>query len=274
MFDDVDGNPFVLNSGTDNAPVLYAGLPDIFGKAEPRLRGQVIFPGETFKGETVEVRKGIIPSGKTTADINEALLTTASSTEEYNGMTIQGASGIGVLEGNGTGFFVRKWLDPNLSRSDIDFGRCVTPWIEMRYAEMLLIRAEAAVELKDLGDDSKMTDAVNSIQAIRDRAGAFKKYTTTDALTRDVVRKERQMELFYESKTFWDLKRWRIFDKEVNNREWRILWPIYVWDEQKYYMKKTSYNTSKATFETRFYYQQIPNAEINKNSSLVQNPGY
>jgi hypothetical protein len=276
MFDDIDGNPFILNSGTDDAPVLYADRLDIFAKAEPRLRGMICFPGDMLKGELIDVRKGIVEEGDAISDFRS----TASFPDTYTGqnipgtMTIQGASGMGYNETTATGFYLRKWIDPNLAKSDVVGGKSVTPWIEMRYAEILLTRAEAAVELNAYGDASKMSDAVTCIQAIRDRAGAFKKYTTAAELTRDLVRRERRMELYYENKTFWDLKRWRIFDQEVFNREWKVLWPIFVWDEQKYYMKKSLQTLARVTFQPTYYYLQIPTGEIATNPLLEQNPGY
>jgi hypothetical protein len=276
MFDDIDGNQFILNSGTDDAPVLYADRLDIFAKAEPRLRGIVCFPGDMLKGELIDVRKGIVEEGDAIANFRS----TASFPDTYTGknipgtMTIQGASGMGYNEATATGFYLRKWVDPNLAKSDVVGGKSVTTWIDMRYAEILLTRAEAAVELNALGDASKMNDAVACIQAIRDRAGAFKKYTTANELTIDVVRRERRMELYYENQTFWDLKRWRIFDQEVFNREWKVLWPIFVWDEQKYYMKKSIQTLARVTFQPTYYYLQIPTGEIATNPLLEQNPGY
>ena len=269
MFDDTDGNPFVLNTGTDENPVYYEDRMELFAKAEPRLKGVVIFPGDVFKGEVIDVRKGIVRAGEPIA----SMISTNSFADSYNGMTIQGLSGMGYLECTYTGFYLRKWLNPATSRADVSGGRTETPWIEMRYAEMLLIRAEAAMELKSFGDDSKVADAVDCIQAIRDRAGAANKYTAAD-LTLDLVRKERRMELFFENKIFWDLKRWRIFDREVSNREMRVLWPIFVWDQQKYYMKKTVFSDWRYTFERTRYYQRIPNAQIQQNSLIIQNPGY
>ncbi len=269
MFDDTDGNPFILNTGTDNAPVFYANRMDLFTKAEPRLKGLVIFPGDTYKGEVIDVRKGIVKAG----DPITTITSTNSFTDQYNGMTLQGASGMGYNECTPTGFYIRKWLNPAIPRSDVSGSRTETPWIEMRYAEMLLIRAEAAMELKSLGDATKVDDAVTSIKALRDRAGAKKVYTSAD-LTINLVRKERKMELFFENKIFWDMKRWRTFDLEFSSREIKVLWPIYVFDQQKYYMKKTVFSDWKYTFQKYRYYQQIPNSEIQKNSLLVQNPGY
>jgi len=269
MFDDIDGNPFILNSGTDAEPVFYQNRTDIFAKAEPRLKGIVIFPGAEFKGEVIDVRKGIVKSGDPITTVSS----TNSFTDNYNGMPYQGASGMGYNECTYTGFYIRKWLNPATPRADIAGSRTETSWIDMRYAEMLLIRAEAAMELQSYGDNSKVADAVSCMKAIRDRAGAAKVYTADD-LTIELVRKERRMELFYENKTFWDLKRWRTFDREVLNREIRVLWPIYVWDEQKYYMKKTTYPDFRYTFERNRYYNSIAATQIQRNRKIEQNPGY
>jgi hypothetical protein len=129
------------------------------------------------------------------------------------------------------------------------------------------------MELQSFGEGSKVEDAAACIKAIRERAGAKKVYSASE-LTIDLVRKERRMELFYENKTFWDLKRWRTFDKEFSNREMRVLWPIYVWDEKKYYFKKTVFDAFRYTFQPILYYQKVPAGEIQKNTLLVQNPGY
>jgi len=269
LFDDTDGNPFILNTGTDANPVYYTNRTDLFSKAEPRLAGTVIFPGANFMGTTIDVRKGVVKAG----DPITTVTSTASFTDTYNGMTIQGASGMGYNETTYSGFYLRKWLDPNIARADIGTKRTTTPWIDMRYAEMLLIRAEAAMELQSFGDNSKVADAVSSINAVRARAGAKRMYTSAD-LTIDLVRKERKMELFYENKIFWDLKRWRTFDKEFSSRQLKVLWPVFVWDQQKYYMKKTVFSDWSYTFLPTLYYQKIPVAEIQKNNLIVQNPGY
>lgn len=39
--------------------ILYDHITDIFKDVEPRLRAYVIFPGDNFKGQTIEIRRGI-----------------------------------------------------------------------------------------------------------------------------------------------------------------------------------------------------------------------
>ncbi len=273
MFDDIDGNPFILDTGTDDNPKYYVDRMELFTKAEPRLKALVIFPGADYKGAIIDVRKGIVKKGDPITKISS----TNSFTDEYEAdgkkMTYQGASGMGYNECTYTGFYIRKWLNPAIPRSDVSGSRTETPWIEMRYAEILLNRAEAAMELNSFGDASKVDDAVNCIKAIRERAGAKKVYTSAD-FSIELVRKERKMELYFENKIFWDMKRWRTFDKEFTSREMKVLWPVYVWDQQAYYMKKTTFSDWKYTFQPILYYQKVPTEEIQKNDRLVQNPGY
>lgn len=279
MFDDVDGNPFILNAGTDDNPVLYKNRKDVFEKAEPRLKGIVIFPDDEFKGEVIDVRKGIVPAGEPISNYRS----TASFTDMYENMTIQGASGMGGGETTVTGFYLRKYLDPNIPKGNMTSDRSETPWINMRYAEMLLIRAEAAIELNRLGDNSKMNDAVECMNRIRERAGSKKRFTADELMNTEdptgispkgtyLVRRERRLELCFESKLYWDFIRWRIFDKEVSNRQWKALYPIFVWDEQKYYMQRAVWTGWTFNFDPTFYYYSIPG--IDKNPLLEQNPGY
>ena len=70
--------------------------------------------------------------------------------------------------------------------------------IEIRYAEVLLIKAEA------LFYQSKATDAAAVINLLRTRAGVST-YTT---LTKDQLEKEWNLELFFEQKHWTNLTRW------------------------------------------------------------------
>ena len=146
------------------------------------------------------------------------------------------------------------------------------PWIEIRYAEVLLNRAEAAVEL-----GTNLNDAFNCINQIRERAGADLLASQGD-LNIDVVRKERRKELAFEGKTYWDLRRWRIIHLEQNNTKWRTLSQFYSYVDDKYFLDP-KYQETRAynyiyTFNQNGYYQQIPTNEITRNPNCKQNPGY
>jgi hypothetical protein len=277
MYDDTDGNPFILETGTDAAPKYYTSPIELFAKAEPRLRAQVIFPMDEYKNEIIDVRYGIVPKGGTLSSPLLSADLSATYSADGKEMTIIGQSGMGHASHTYTGFYTRKWNDPTLSREDISVRGTHTPWLEFRYAEMLLTRAEAGVELNALGDASKLSDAVECMRQIRERAGAARVYTSSDlsgANGINLVRKERRMEMFFENKTFWDLKRWRIFHTEINSRQWGVIRPIYVWDQDKYYVQKAKH-AGTATFNTQSYYLAIPNYAIILNDRLLpNNPGY
>lgn len=115
-----------------------------------------------------------------------------------------------------TGFYLRKAVDEN--QSAIQAFNSGTDWIEMRYAEVLLNLAEAANET------GKTDEAYTELKAIRARAGidpgADKLYGLMNGMTqaemRKAIRLERQLELAFEAKRFWDLRRWRLFETELN----------------------------------------------------------
>lgn len=115
-----------------------------------------------------------------------------------------------------TGFYLRKAVDEN--QSAIQAFNSGTDWVEMRYAEVLLNLAEAANET------GKTTEAYTELKAIRARAGIEPgadnlyglKSGMTQAEMREAIRLERQLELAFEAKRFWDLRRWRLFETELN----------------------------------------------------------
>ena len=260
MFDDVEGNSNWLKVGTEDNPIRYENRIDIFEKAEPRLRGTVIFPGDIFKNEEIDIQKGIYESYP-----NGDLHTSADFTATYKDKAVIGRSGMGHTETTCTGFLVRKYQNPDIKQSELILWRDTKHWIDIRYAEILLNRAEAAFAL------GKKDDALYCINLIRERAGA--KLYTKDQLTERAIQKERRMELAFENHTYWDLRRWRIADSEMNNRQFKALCPYYVYDEGKYIYKIEGVGP-QYTFDVKVNYVKIPTDEISKNEKLIQNPGY
>jgi hypothetical protein len=277
--------------------LLFDNTMDLFADAEPRLRATVIFPGDVFKGQNIEIRRGIytgssaggidplLPPGSTanypTANIvtAAAVLQTPYTLPNGSKMNPAGASGVFQnLAANGpggtiTGFSVRKYLVPDKPTSEVVTNRSEQSWIEMRYAEVLLNSAEAAYELHAAGQGANyLQDAVNQVNQIRERAGAG---LLTIMNSVDSIRNERRKELAFENKIYWDLRRWRIIDQEQNGRLYRVLLPFYAADAGKYFFdQRFDERNARFTFDSRWYYQQIPTAAIAKSTNLIQNPGY
>jgi starch-binding outer membrane protein, SusD/RagB family len=301
MFEGLPKNPngtFMTTDGGGNY-ILYDNLNDPFKNAEPRLKGTILMPGDIFKGVPFEFRRGIytgpltsniprlLPLGSTAAyptanfiqqpgpEITTAFVTLPNGTR----MDAAGKSGfytnINGVAGGISGFSVKKYLDPNKAAADIGNNRSDQSWIEIRYAEVLLNRAEAAYELYAAGQGANyQTIALDDVNAIRDRAGATLA-TLANLTSVDTIRKERRKELAFENKTWWDLRRWRIIANEQNNTQWRILNPIFAFNALKYFFDdRPDERNTRFTFDPRWYYQRIPDAVIQKSPTIVQNPGY
>lgn len=280
--------------------IMYTNPGDPFANIEPRAKGTILFPGDIFKGQAIDLRRGIY-TGSTTGGLNKLVPATGTATypasplilssptddinvgnkpvDVGNGKFLSPAGASGYFTSTGTaggisGFTIRKYLDPAKATTDLANNRSDQAWIELRYAEVLLNRAEAAIELFTAGQGANyQTQALADVNAIRDRAGAT--LATTATLNIATVRKERRKELAFENKTWFDLRRWRVADVEMNNRYWRILNQFYVKDAGKYiYDDRQDERNTLYTFDPRWYYEAIPAAVISKSPNIVQNPGY
>ena len=264
MFGENKGNGMEFVIEKNGQPVRFNKPSDLFDNVDSRLRGSVILPGDEFKGEIIDIQKGLY-----TTYPNGELFTSADWNKTYTGdkgeVHITGKSGIGNSESTTTGFHIRKYQNPDMENSMIVTSRSEQHWIDIRYAEIILNRAEAAFELGEKGD------ALNAINEIRKRAGA--KLFTLDNLTIELIQTERRIELAFENQSYWDIRRWRIAAIEINNKTYTSLAPYYIYDEEKYIFKREPVGSSYS-FDPKVYYLQIPNNEIIKNELLEQNPGY
>lgn len=277
LFDDIDGNPFILNIGTEDNPVRYNSTYDLFAKAQPRMLASVLVPGADIPDRTdpsgaqakFDVRAGIYESYP-----NGVLYTSANFDETYPGsnMTIQGYCGMGSQMTNGNGCLVWKWVDP---AGTPQFWAGSVDWIEMRYAEVLLNKAEAAINLigRTLSDGSvvSMDDVLTPVNDIRKRAGTSK----LTSITEEKVMNERRCELAFENRIFWDLKRWKKYEDTIQNKTFSALCPYYIWDEGKYIFKIKERSEIRYTYEAKWYYAPISTSVITKSKgAIIQNEGY
>ncbi|WP_321332412.1 RagB/SusD family nutrient uptake outer membrane protein [uncultured Bacteroides sp.] len=89
----------------------------------------------------------------------------------------------------------------------------------MRYADVLLMYAEAKIELNDI--DQSVLDAMNTVRARAYKAdinsGSYPRITETgQAALRRLLRIERRMEFAFEGWRYWDILRWRIAEDVMN----------------------------------------------------------
>jgi hypothetical protein len=316
------------NSNTEGTYLLYDSPLDFYKDAEPRLRAYVIFPDDQFKGKTIEIRAGVYTGNSPIQPLHTDYSYASAETRyqhlnsyknqpktlylspregnsqesvSYNGGLITAAGANGPFydngEGNLTGLYGRKWLNSNPS-FEAGEGKSAQPFILMRYAEVLLNAAEAAIELKLAGEPSPdgsdlLQVATDNINSIRERAGAtlLASNITSDDNGRNIIRKERRKELAFEHKTKWDLRRWRVWhydgrdgfwgeerDKSTysNNSRYRFrgLYPFLSTQTGKYFFDARFQWVSLKTFEFNpiDYYFGIPGNEVTKSAFIDQQP--
>lgn len=316
------------STNTEGDYLMYDSPLDFFENAEPRLRAYVIFPGDVFKGKEIEIRAGVYTGEEPVKPFfNDYSYQSAETryqhldlykqnpknlylspregisqeTLEFNGTEITAAGENGPFydngEGNLTGLYGRKWLNPDPS-FEAGEGRSDQHFILMRYAEVLLNAAEAAVELALAGESAPdgadlMEVATSAVNDIRERAGAtlLAGNITPDVEGRNIVRKERRKELALEHKTKWDLRRWRVQHYEgrdgfwgeerdknsfSNNSRYRFrgLYPFLSAESGKYFFDARFQWVSLKTFEYNVvdYYFSIPGGEVSKSPVIDQQP--
>lgn len=265
MFERKDGTPANF---AERAKDAYFNDPaELFKDLDARFGGSIIYPNAKFKDEVCSIQKGLIiedGSKKEDAVDYENSVYTGKDGRIYH---VVGKSGCGNYSGNMTGFFMRKYLNENLPKSEVIENYSEQHWIEFRYAEVLLNGIEAAVEM-----GQHLDDALIWMNDIRERADI--KLLTQEELTVEKVRHERRIELAFENHTYWDLRRWRIADKEIETKQYSGLCPYFDINKQKYIFEESNANKYYYTFHTKMYYERIPDGEIAKNQKLEQNPYY
>jgi hypothetical protein len=112
-----------------------------------------------------------------------------------------------------TGFYCRKGVNPENDAYTAAY-QCETPWIEIRFAEVMMNLAECAAET------GKPAEAYEILKAIRQRAGIEAgdngMYGLKDGLTGaplvNSIMEERRIEFAFEAKRHWDMKRRMLFE--------------------------------------------------------------
>ncbi len=179
--------------------------------------------------------------------------------------------------GNETGYFLKKLVnwEQNFSTSGVSYKNY--PWPDIRLSDVYLMFAEAANEA--YGPSQDVYDALDKIRARAGLAGVLESWasfstnpgkpTTKDGL-REIVQRERMIELAFEGKRFWDLRRWKL---AVNYLNQNITgWSVFQEVTTDYYRLRTIY--PQTFVAPRDYFWPISEYELTVNPSLVQNPGW
>ena len=247
------------NSLTDQAKSLYLEdgnedrLNAAFTNRDPRMNYNIIVPYSEFTGvnsnSSAEVKYvyrwpsnskyyGDQPQAEN--NLREGMLPTVSPNAQARFF-----------------YMFRKFIGEGL---EYDF-REANPVDEpiIRYADVLLMWAEALVEKGDL------SGAMDKVKQVRDRAGipTMSSSFADQAAARGYVRDERRRELACEGVNFFDEMRWRT----LKTSKFDKLYPQLPWGGQ----------TGGTTYQwigDQWYTWPVPKAETEMNSNLKPTPGW
>jgi hypothetical protein len=204
-----------------------------YSQLEPRFKATVIYRGSVWKGRTMDCSVG---------GTNGEFMPYREQPYSYGKTT--------------TGYFLRKLVDE--SHVDVVGSSSTQPWVEIRYAEVLLNKAEAAFRLNKIGE------AQSAMNAVRARTGVnLPGKSSTGNAWFDDYRNERRVELAYEGQLFWDMRRWKLAHTEYTGYRvhgFRISGGTYEYIDCDYQDRR---------YLQRLYVLPVPDDEL-KNNALIE----
>ncbi|WP_027126164.1 RagB/SusD family nutrient uptake outer membrane protein [Gelidibacter mesophilus] len=204
--------------------------PD-FMKRDPRLDATIWLPGKSFTGHVL----------------------TPFDSNSDDAISVSGASK--------TGFALTKFIDPEDVNKPYSGS---LDYMIIRYAEILLIYVESLIESGDYNNP----DVIFYLNKIRNRAGMPNVDETvynSQEKVRELLRRERRVELAFEGQRYFDLRRWGIAKEQMPGVLEGAYDPI---------------NKKPVVIETRVYsspkndYLPIPQRELDANENMEQNAGW
>lgn len=210
-----------------------------YANREQRFNATILYNGSSWKGRILNT---------TTSDVIDGIV-------EYGGAESKRTV---------TGYYAKKFLDPLninpfVNKSD-------QSWIELRYAEILLIDAEAKTKINNI------TGAKESLNALRNKRGLPNTPSQTPAEMITAIEHERIVELAFEGHRYWDLRRWRKAHLVLNNVR-------FTGHKGESNGVSTTYTTipvdnTNRQFTPALYYIPIHQDEILRNDAITQIKGW
>lgn len=235
----------------DGLPISESPLYDPqkpYENREKRFYQSILYDGSMWQGEEIITRVGV-------GSPNE--IDTSSSSDVTN-----------------TGYYTRKTLDESVNGADnLQMSNGMANYIFFRYADVLLMYAEALLETGDVPGATEWLDKV------RTRGGNMPSINETypSGITvnklRTILRRDRRIELAFEDKRYWDIIRWKIADGPdgVMNRP---VGGMKIEDTDGDGVWEYNYHeVCPRTFLERMYYQPIPQYVLDRNPAIRQQNG-
>lgn len=216
-----------------------------YNHREKRFYQSIVYDGSYFYNDTIYTRQGIgSPNEIDLSDHNDA---------------------------GQTGYYIRKNINVNIALGPDNWNGLSggQNYYYFRYAEVLLNYAEAQNEA--VGPDATVYNAINQV---RTRV-ALPNLTAglSQADMRTAIRRERRVELAFEDKRWFDLRRWQTA-ATVLNRPVHGIAINQTGPGAFSYVYVTTPGGNHKFDASKNYLLPIPQYAIDQNSKLKQNPGY
>ena len=264
----MDGSKFSW-SNTEHASAPYQNR-------DPRFYATLMYDGSSWKPRS--------PSAASKDPFNQIQtgqyeISSGAGKVAYFGLDTRKSS-IEDWNGSYTGYYFRKFTDPNPAIVDQNTWQQI-PWPFFRYTEAVLNYVEACIEL---GQDAEARAWLNKV---RFRSGMPAITESGDAL-RQRYRNERRVEMAFEEQRYHDARRWMIAGSTLGRKVQIInvigtLKPgktvtLYRYDpssyDYQYKVVEMDPGKENRAWLDKMYFLPIHRDEMNRNKSLVQNPGY
>ncbi len=197
---------------------------------------------------------------------NDAWYRQSSRRTEFHNHSMDG----GGYDSPQAGYLIRKKVSPDVHVMNNTY--VYRPGILYRLGEVYLNYVEALNEY-----DPGNSDILLYLNRIRERAG-LPQYNSAENgisvnasdkdLMRDLIKKERRVELCIEGIRYNDLRRWKEAEILLNGQVEGMNVSATTKSE---YFKRTTLDIARS-YRKAFYFQPVPATEMDKNPNLVQNP--
>lgn len=173
-----------------------------------------------------------------------------------------------------TGYFLKKYTHflTVTTSNGVTYNRMAFPVI--RLADLFLLYAEARNEFS--GPDETVYNYIDQVRARAGLKGVVESWSlysknpnkpTTKEGLRRIIQQERMIELCFEGKRFWDIRRWKTADQILNQHIKG--WNVEKRDVTEYYNPVT---LEVLKFQMKEYLWPISEQALRVNPNLIQNP--
>lgn len=252
-YENKDGTPFSWTSfqaAFDAAKAANKALPSPFDNRDYRLKMTIVTNMDKFNG--------------------------VAPIECFDG----GTAGIPLYRATKTGYYLKKFTNQAL---DLTLGQTsVHYWPYMRLGDFYLFYAEAmneayGADVKPAGYTLSAVDALNKVRRLgrNDVKMPLIAVGKSQVEFRSIVKHERRIELAFEDARYWDLRRWKQAEINLNAPIHRLKITRNSLTTNDFKYEPNLIIENRVFDAARMYFYPIPQVEIDKAAGvLIQNPNW